>query len=249
MRRKTFGVAALFLAALLAPPMALAQDGMVRVITTHIQLGHQKHLESVIPKFWEAFRKAGATMPVFISAGMSDPGAYTWVIPMTSFADIAAHEQAFAKAFASNPELAGEMFAMTTSIDDEIWASRSELGYVPASPRLTMEQQSFMRLALIRVHPAHTLAFEAALKELAALRKKHGLTEGVDVAQMIIGADGPAYAVMIGAKDEADFYTQVAKDTAKMGAEWQAYLDKSGPMVRSVEFITSSSRPALFYQP
>ena len=236
--------------ALLAAAGAVAQETpMVRVITTHIQLGHQKHLESVLPKFWEAFKKAGATMPVFISAGVSDPGAYTWVIPMTSFADIGAQEQAFGKAFASIPEIAGEMFAMTTSVDDEIWASRSDLGYVPDSPRLQMTEQGFGRVALIYVQPAQTMAYEAILKERVAMRKKHGITDGYDVAQLIIGADGPAYAIISGAKDEVDFYAQNAKNTAKMGADWQASLEKSGPMVRRVEYVTSLARPALGYQP
>jgi hypothetical protein len=222
---------------------------MVRVITTHVQLGHQRHLESLIPKLWEAFRKAGATMPVFVSAGVSDPSAYTFVVPMTSFADIAAQEQAFGKAFASISEVASEIFGITTSIDDEIWASRPDLGYSPESPRLQMTEQSFGRIALIYVQPAQTAAFEANLKERAALRKKHGIADGIDVAQLVLGADGPAYALISGAKDEVDFYTQIAKNTAKMGAEWQASLDQSGPMVRRVEFVTSVARRALDYQP
>ena len=69
------------------------------------------------------------------------------------------------------------------------------------------------------------------------------------VAQLVIGADGPAYAIISGGKDEVDFYAQNAKNTAKMGAEWQASLEKSGPMVRRVEYVTSLARPALSYQP
>jgi hypothetical protein len=229
---------------------AVAQESpMVRVITTHVQLGHQQHMESLIPKLWEAFKKAGATMPVFVSAGVSDPGAYNFVVPMTSFGDLAAQEQAFGKAFASAPELTREMFGMTTSIDDEIWAARPDLGYVPATPRLQMAEMNFSRIAMIHVLPAQAQAFEGILEETSALRKKHGLTDVVDVAQLVIGSDGPAYAVIIGAKDEVDFYTQNAKNLAKMGAEWQAILDRSGPMVRRVEFVTSVARRALDYQP
>jgi hypothetical protein len=236
--------------ALLAAATAVAQERpMVRVITTHVQLGHQRHLESLIPKLWEAFKKAGATMPVFTSAGVSDPSAYTFVVPMTSFADLAAQEQAFGKAFASIPEVTAEILGITTSIDDEIWASRADLGYVPDKPRLQMTEQGFARIALLYVQPAQTDAFEAVLKERSALRRKHGITDGYDVAQLIIGADGPAYAIIIGAKDEVDFYTQNAKNTEKMGAEWQASLEKSGPMVRRVEFATSVARRALDYQP
>jgi hypothetical protein len=246
---KTVAVSVLCVALLAVAPVVAQETPMVRVITTHIQLGHQQHLESLVPKLWEGFKKAGATMPVFVSAGVSDPGAYTFVVPMTSFADLVAQEQAFGKAFASDPKLTAEMFGITTSVDDEIWGSRSELGYVPEKPRLQMTEQGFGRIALIYVHPAQTEAFEATLKERSALRKKHGITDAVDVAQLIIGADGPAYALIMGAKDEVDFYTQNAKNVAKMGAEWQAVLDKSGPMVRRVEFVTSVARRALDYQP
>ena len=34
-----------------------------------------------------------------------------------------------------------------------------------------------------------------------------------------MGAEGPAFAVIVGGKDAADFYAQTAKDTAAMGAD------------------------------
>ena len=116
------------------------------------------------------------------------------------------------------------------------------------SPRLAIQEQGFTRLALLYPHPAHAQAFEAVLEERAALRKKHG-ADGVDVVQLVIGRDGPAYAVLIGAKDEVDYLTQAAKEQQKMGAEWKASIDKSGPMLRRVEFVTGLARPELYYQP
>ena len=59
-----------------------------------------------------------------------------------------------------------------------------------------MTEQGFARIALLYAVPGQTPAFEAVLKERNALRKKHGITDGVDVAQLIIGRDGPAYAVI-----------------------------------------------------
>jgi hypothetical protein len=247
---KTNVVAACLLVALLSGPAAIAQEGgFVRVITTHIQLGHQQHLESLIPKLWDAFKKAGVKSPSFVSAGVSDPSAYTFVMPMATLGELAAQEEAIGKAFGSVPDLTGEIFGITTSVDDEIWAARPDLSYVPASPRLQMTEQGFGRIALLYAVPGQTQALEAALKERNALRKKYGITDGMDAAQLIIGRDGPVYALIIGAKDEVDFYTSNAKNTQKMGAEWQASLEKSGPMVRRVEFVTSAARPALSYQP
>jgi hypothetical protein len=253
MRRKTVAAASLFLAVsfLLAGSAAVAQEqpAMVRVITQRVQLGQQQKFESLIPKLWDAFKKNGATLPVLTSAGVSEPGAYTFVIPFDSFAQLDAEEKAAGKAFSSAPELTGELFGVTLSVDDEIWLGRPDLSYAASSPRLAMEEQGFTQVVLLFAVPAQAPALEAALKELVALRKKHGIADSVDVAQMLIGADGPAYAVITTGKDQVDFYTQSAKNTAKMGAEWQAMLDKAGPMLRRVEFVTSSSRPALNYTP
>jgi len=112
-----------------------------------------------------------------------------------------------------------------------------------------MAEQGFTRMVLNYPYPAQAQAYEAVLKERAALRKKFGLGDSVNVAQLVIGADGPAYAVLVSAKDELDFYTQFAKDTQKMGAEWTKSLDQSAPLLRRIEFVTFVARPALMYQP
>jgi hypothetical protein len=247
---KTTVVVSILLVALLAAAPVLGQEpGMLRVVTIHVQLGHQRHFESLVPKVWEALKKAGGKTQSFVSAGVSDPGAYTFVTPFTSFADLDAQERAFQQAFSSVPEVTAEVFGITTSVDDEIWLDRPDLGYQPASQRVPPDSQTFIRMALLYAQPSQTPALEAVLKDIAALRKKHGIGDAVGVAQLVIGADGPAYAVLVGAKDEADFYTQFAKDVQKMGAEWQATLEKAGPMLRRVEYVSSSTRPALDYRP
>lgn len=250
MRRMTIN-ALLLAAVVLASSPAVAQEsgGFVRVVTTHIQLGQQKHLESLLPKLWAAFAKAGVATPSFVSAGVSDPSAYTFVMPMSSLADLAAQEEQLGKAFGTDPALTGEVFGITTSIDDEIWAARPDLSYAPASPRLPMTEQRFVRLALLYAVPGQTPALEAELAARNEIRKKHGIPTAANVVQLIVGLDGPVYAILISAKDEADFYTQNAKDVAKMGAEWQASLDKTGPMLRRVEFTTFNERPELNYMP
>jgi len=230
---------------------ATAQDqpGMVRVITVHVKLGHQQHFESTMPKIWEALRKAGGKSPYFVSAGVSDPGAYVLVVPMNSFADLEAQEKTLNQAFGSVPDVTAESFGATTSVDDEIWLDRPDLAYQPAQQRVPVTEQTFMHIALLYADPGQIPALEATLKERNELRKKNGITDAVGVAQLLIGADGPAYAIMTGAKDQADFYTQNAKNIAKIGKDWQASLDKSGPMLRRVEFVTSVAKPALDYKP
>jgi hypothetical protein len=243
--------ASILVASLISGGTAIAQQppGMVRVTTVHVKLGQQRHFESLVPKVWDALKKAGGKTPYFVSAGVSDPGAYIMVSPVSGLAEVDAQEKSLNQAFASVPEVTAQVFAASVSVDDEIWMNRPDLGYQPAQPRLPEAEQGFLRVAILHVDPAQTPALEAAFKERNALRKKYGITDAVGVAQLVLGADGPAYAILTSAKDEVDFYTQNAKNVAKMGAEWQASLDKSGPMIRRIEFATSVARPALDYKP
>jgi hypothetical protein len=249
MRRSIAAALTLLVVAVAGPPASAQQPGMVRVIDVHVQPGHQEHMESLIPKLWANMKKAGAKAPIFVASGLSEPGTYTFVVPMSSFADLAAQEEAFGKAFGADPGLAQEIFAMTTSVDDEVWASRPDLGYVPATPRLKMEEMGFSRMALLYVKPDQTEAFEAALEERAAVRRKHGIADGMEVSQMILGSDGPVYATFLSGKDEIDFHTQNAKNIEKMGGEWEASMARSGPMLRRVQLVTFVAEPQLNYTP
>lgn len=243
-------VSSLCLIALAAAPAALAQEtGLVNVLNVHIQLGHQQHYEATIPKLWEAFRKAGVTHQIEVSASVEDPGTYTFVVPVASFADLGTLRDSVNKAFASAPQVMAELSGMSLSQDQSVWAIRPDLSYLPTTPRVAEAEQGFARIAFIYVRPDQALPFEAALRDAGALWKKHAIADARTIAQLVIGDDGPIYAVIIGAKDEADFYVSNAKATQKMGAEWQAYLDRTGPMLRRVEFETSAARRGLTYQP
>ena len=245
-------IAVLVLAAVVlasTPLVAQEAGGFVRVVTVHVQLGHQKHLESLLPKLWAAYKKAGVQSPSFVSRGVSDPSAFTFVMPMASLADLGAQEEQLGKAFGTDPALTGEIFGMVTSTDDEIWAARPDLGYTPASPRVPMMELAFLRIALLYAVPGQTPALEAELRARNEIRKKHGIPTAVNVVQLVVGRDGPVYGILMSGRDEADFYAQNAKDNTKMGAEWQASLDKTGPMLRRVEFQTLAERPDLNYMP
>lgn len=241
------------LALVLVPlaPAALAQDppAMVRVLQVRTQLGHQPQYESTIPKLWDAFKKAGFSTPISVSAGVSEPGLYTFVAPLSKLADLDTQNEQANKAYAAATAVLAELQEMTVSQENSLWALRPDLGYVPATPRVSPEEAAFTRLVFAYPHPARVLEFEGFLKESAALRKKHGLDDAVNVGQLMFGGDGPAFALLINAKSEADFVASNDKAVQKMGAEWQALLAKGGPTLRRVEIRSSAARPALGYQP
>ena len=133
--------------------------------------------------------------------------------------------------------------------DWEMWAARPDLSYVPAKPRLSPEEQMFTRIVFLRPHPQHALAFEEVMKEAAALRKKHGIGDASMAWQLAAGADGPAYALLISGKNEADFYAHSEATLEKMGADWQALSAKGGPMLRELSYSSTVLRPDLAYSP
>ena len=249
MYRRTIAALALAVVVLASTPTVAQEGGYVRVITNRVQLGHQQHFESLLPKLWDAFKRAGVQSPSFVSRGVSDPSAFTFVMPLATLADLGAQEEQLGKAFSSMPELTGELFGITTSFDDEIWAARPDLGYMPANPRGPMMELAFLRIALLYAVPGQIPALEAELKARSEIRKKHDIPTAVNVVQLLVGPDGPVYGILMSGKNEADFYAQNAKDVAKMGAEWQASLDKAGPILRRVEFQTLVERPDLNYVP
>lgn len=231
-------------------PVAFAQEaGMVRVIAAHVQFGHQQHYESVIPRMWEAFEEAGVTGPIFVSSGVSEPDVYTFVVPVASFAQLDANQAATSKAFASAGDVVAEIQGMTTGVDQSIWAMRPDLGYAPETPRVAETEAGFTHATFLYPHPGKALAFEGIIKEASELRKKHGITDAVAVGQLVIGDGGPAYAVIIDAKDQADYYAHAAKVAEKMGEDWQALIAKAGPMLKGLENQSWTPRPDLAYQP
>lgn len=232
-----------------APPLVAQDGGMVRVIAAHVQFGHQQHYESVIPRMWEAFKEAGVANPVFVASGVSDPATYTFVVPAANFAALDSGQAAAAKAYASATDVVAEIQEMTTGVDQSIWAMRPDLGYTPETPRIAESEAGFTHGTFLYPHPGKAQAFEGIIKEASELRKKHGITDAVAVGQLVIGDGGPAYVVMTGAKDQADYYAHAAMTAEKMGEDWQALIAKAGPMLRGLENQSWAPRPDLSYQP
>jgi hypothetical protein len=241
-------------AASLAAPAAAQQDAqmpaMVRVLAFQTELGNPMAYETGIKDLYKGFEQAGVDFPIFGAVSMTNPGEYTFVMPMQSFADLDHQNQLIGKAM-MGPSAAAmtQLNGMTVSSTEEIWMARPDLGYAPSNPRLSMEEGMLTHLALLRPTPEHAMALGDVIKKAAAAYKKHGIQDGFEVFELALGADGPAYAILTRAKDMADYYAQNAKNQQKMGADWQAILAQTGPMVRSVSFAADMSRPDLSFQP
>jgi hypothetical protein len=233
----------------LLAPVASAQDApsFVWVLTVRTQIGSQQTYEAGVAELLKAFRAKGLKAPIFASTSMEEPGTYSFVMPIASWAEFGTENDKILAAYESVPAVFAKTSATVTSFTQEMWVARPDLWYRPAKPRLQDSEMAFSRIAL--VYPEADSAYDEALKENKALREKHGLGTGTEVYELAMGADGPAYAIILGGKDASDFYAQNAKETAAMGADWQAYLQKNGPKLRRVEYQSSVARPDLGYTP
>jgi hypothetical protein len=233
----------------LLAPVASAQDAppFVSVLTVRTQIGSQQTYEAAGAEVLKAFKAKGLKVPIFASTSMEEPGAYSFAMPVASWAEFGAENAKLLAAFESIPAVMAKVNATITSWSQEMWVARPDLSYRPAKPRLQDSEMGFSRIAL--VYAEADSSYDEALKENKALREKHGLGTGTEVYELAMGADGPAYAIILGGKDASDFYAQSAKETAAMGADWQAYLQKNGPKLRRVEYLSSLARPDLGYTP
>lgn len=243
------------LLALLAAPVVVAQDDggaatprYIGIFFAHTQLGDQAAFEDSAKKLMAALKKAGADFPVFAATSVSSPGTYSFASPMMTMADYDAQDAVFAKVFTENPQLGADLSMHMTGNDSTVFAVRPDLWYVPENPRVPEAERNFGRVTFLYLKPAHAQEFEGVIKEFAALAKAKGINDGFEVYQGVMG-EGPVFAVRNLAKSEADFYAQVAKNAAAMGAEGAALQQKAGPMVKRIEYNTAVRRPDLSYEP
>ncbi len=241
----------LTLAALAMTPMALAQEppAAVSVLTVHTKLGQQPQYETSLKDIWAAFKKAGLTKPIFVGSGVSEPGVYTFAVPLANLSDMDSVNATIGQAYASIPSVMQKINTSVNSWDQEVWLARADLSYTPATPRVPDPEQGFTRIVFLYPYPDQVQAFEGVMKEANALRKKYNLGDATAAYSLSIGSDGPAFAVLIGAKDEADFFVENAKALAKMAADWQPLMQKSGPMLRKIAYASEAARNDLGYTP
>jgi hypothetical protein len=222
---------------------------MFWVLTVYTQPNSQQTYESGLAEIWKAFKTAGVRAPIYVRTSAEQPGAYEFAAPVASWAEFGELNTKIEAGFASIPAAMQKIQATITSTRQEMWITREDLWYRPAKPRLQDPTFVFMRDTRLYPLPGHEAALDEALKEGVALRKKHGIGSGTEVYQLAMGSEGPAYGILVAAKDQADFYTQNAKDLAVMGAEWEAYVQKVSQHLRRVEILSHEERPDLYYTP
>ena len=250
MKRLLFTCLVLPILVLAAATACAAQDeapALFGVLTVHVKPGQQQDFDADLMNLWTAFKKAGLDRQIDVGNELGGP--YTFVVGYSSWSDFGAVNETVNSAYESAPDVLLALQKAQTHSDLEVWAARPDLSYVPDSPRVADSDQTYSRIVLLYPHPEHSLDLEGAMKEVNAVRKEEGIRDGRAVFELAVGAGQPAFAILIGAKDEVDSLVQGAENRDKMGDAWQTYLRKTGPMLRDIEFRSSNARPDLAYPP
>jgi hypothetical protein len=232
---------------------ALAQEPRRHYYVLHQELAQPSKIEQYesTSKEFVALVKAHKTlMPHFAFECIESPElTYTYVSPLTSFADmdaISAEFGALAKAagaaFGDLNKRGGEA---TEYIRESVIASAPELSYVPAQPRLRPDEAPFRHLDLYYLKPGTEPEADALAGEFLKLFKAKGMPNGYTIFKVVMGPEMPLLIVSASARSAADYHAENEKEMAALGPEGQALFARAFALTRRFDTREGRIRPDL----
>jgi hypothetical protein len=210
----------------------------------------QPQYEAAAKEFVALFSRNRAAMPHFNFIGLqSDDFTYTYVTRIPSFGgidgifqDFGALAQKEGQVFA---ELSKRSGATTEHIRESVVSLAPELSYTPATPRMKPEDAKYLHYDIYYVMPGREADADAIAKEFLALFKSKNIANAYRVFKAELASEMPALYVEVGAKDAADYHTQLAADQAALGEAAKALFAKAFAITRRFETRSGWLRPDL----
>lgn len=109
------------------------------------------------------------------------------------------------------------------------------LSYTPANPRLKPEEMSYFHFDLYYVQPGREAEADAVAREFVELFRRKGIPDGYRLFKVALGAEMPMLAVLVGARDAADYQAQDAKARQTLGQEGAALFQRAFALSRRFE--------------
>jgi hypothetical protein len=128
-------------------------------------------------------------------------------------------------------------------------ALRLDLSYIPENPRVKTEEVNFVWWNYYYIKTGMEEEAEKIAKEWQALWKSKGITDNFNVYQAFLWPDLPAMAAAGGAFSQADYFTNLEKNIAKMGDEYLALTKKTMAACRRFEQKYGMIKKELSYVP
>ena len=152
-------------------------------------------------------------------------------------------------ALGSIPTAAADFSKSITHSERALWAVRADLSYQPENPRLSAAERLYSRATIVYPYADRAQDYAAEVKKRIAKMKKRGIGDGIAVYQQVMGNELPAYGFLEAGKSEIDYLMAGEKFNKKMSAEFEAFSRTVRPMIRRIEYLSSTAMPDLGYTP
>lgn len=238
---------------------ALAQDGdgnqMMLIHQEKVALAHVPAYEAATRDMIALVQQNRDTMPTFnFTASSSPEGNYTYVMPISSMADIDTVTAEF-EAMMAGPsgDKAREIFARSNAslehMSESVVVHHPALSYTPEEPRITPADWKVTMIEIYRIVPGKEREAMALAGEFKALWQEKKIAEAYSVFHLHMGPDMPALAVLSWGKDLGDLYAAADRSRAQAGEKGAALFARAAALTRSYETFHTFQRPDLSLPP
>jgi hypothetical protein len=210
--------------------------------------------ESSTKEFIALVNQHRATMPDFsFNCLQGEDFMYTFVVPIQGFGGVDKVMANFGAYMQAAGPKAAEIFSRSGAsyeyTNEWVVAQAPELGYQPEKPRLKIEDAKFFHYSMYHLMPGKEQEADAIGKDFSALFRAKGVANGYNIYKMMMGQEMPTLIVEQWAKDEAEFHSEVAKNTALLAGADQPLFARAMAITRRFESVKAWARPDLSLPP
>lgn len=124
-----------------------------------------------------------------------------------------------------------------------------DAGHAPDDPRVEGDDIGFIHYVHLYVQQGAMSQALDALRQIAALRAQHNISDSFQVAVATEGANLPKLLVRFPARNAADYYSRTAEIAETLGEPLQRLIAQVARVARRVEASNNTVRLDLSYQP
>jgi len=137
--------------------------------------------------------------------------------------------------------------ASMESYNETVAMLRPDLSYMPANPRLKMDEQKYVQIQFYYVIPGKEMEAEAIAKDYGALFKQKNIPDGFNVYWAMNGTDLPLLVVTSAGRSRADYYANDEKVNATLGNDVRPLQARALAITRRYEIRESMAHPELSF--
>ena len=181
-----------------------------------------------------------STFPYPYNVWSYDDLTYDFIAPISSLDDLAKLPATFATLAermgeAKFADLWSRANQTMLSWDDVVIRERPDLGYAPASPRVSVEETKVVRFDYYYLRPGKEGELDQLAKDWRSLATAKGIRDGYRIFETVVGPEMPLLVVATPGKDTTDLATAWAANVKTGGAEWQALMARTLGLCRKFE--------------